>query len=205
LNATSKRSVPFSSTTTDAVFSSFTIASTPFQNRYFFAASARRGPGTPIVVAERRRERDRVTGSSTPRARSRRPRRAGARHAVRRDRIRDVCVLHLVEEARRRRGPGEGRYLPIVGEARPERLRICGVFSAPPATTIVLARIVPPSTSTPVARPPSITTRSTGESARSSSSPRAQVSAIHVFAVFLPAFVGQPWRHEPQCMQLASV
>ena len=79
------------------------------------------------------------------------------------------------------------------------------MFRAPPATTTVSARIVSPPTSTPVARPPSITTRSTGESARSSSSPRAQVSAIHVFWVFLPAFVGQPWRHEPQCMQLPSV
>ena len=49
------------------------------------------------------------------------------------------------------------------------------------------------------------TTRSTGEFARSSSRPRAQASAMYVFPVDLPAFVGQPWRHEPQCMQLPSV
>jgi hypothetical protein len=42
-------------------------------------------------------------------------------------------------------------------------------------------------------------------SARTSSNSRAQVSAIHVFPVDFPAFVGQPWRHEPQCMQLPSV
>ena len=36
--------MPFSSTTTDAVFSLFAIASTPFQKRYFLVASTRRDP-----------------------------------------------------------------------------------------------------------------------------------------------------------------
>ena len=79
------------------------------------------------------------------------------------------------------------------------------MFSAPPATTTVSARIVSPPASTPVARPSSTTTRSTGVSARTSSSPRAHVSAMYVFPVDLPAFVGQPCRHEPQCMQFPSV
>ena len=59
--------------------------------------------------------------------------------------------------------------------------------------------------STPIASPSSITTRSTRASARSSSRPAAQASWMYVLSVDLPAFVGQPCRHEPQLMQFASV
>ena len=35
--------------------------------------------------------------------------------------------------------------------------------------------------------------------------PRASACAMYVFIVDLPAFVGQPWMHEPQLVQFASV
>ena len=84
------------------------------------------------------------------------------------------------------------------------------MFSVPAATTTAPAstRVTVPSRSTystPVASPSSITTRSTRASARSSSRPAAQASWMYVFSVDLPAFVGQPCRHEPQLMQFASV
>ena len=148
-------------------------------------------------------------GSSSPRSRSHRPRRAGSPCSATRS-GRSCARPAARRRGRRRAGRGAGRgSVPIAGASSPERCRICGVFSAPPATTTAPARTVcgsPPSAySTPVARPPSISTRSTAAFARRSSSPRAQASAMYVFIVDLPAFVGQPCRHEPQCMQLPSV
>ena len=77
------------------------------------------------------------------------------------------------------------------------------MFSEPAATTTapastVCARRSASTYSTPVASPPSIRMRSTFAFARSSSSPAASASWMYVFIVDLPAFVGQPWRHEPQ-------
>ena len=84
------------------------------------------------------------------------------------------------------------------------------MFSEPAATTTALALTVwrSPSASTystPAASPSSIRMRSTFAFARSSSSPAANASAMYVFIVDLPAFVGQPWRHEPHDMQFGSV
>ena len=92
----------------------------------------------------------------------------------------------------------------------PERISSCGVLSAPAATTTAPARTVcrsPASStySTPVASEPSVSTPSTAAFARSSRIPRASASAMYVFIVDLPAFDGQPWMHEPQLVQFASV
>ena len=84
------------------------------------------------------------------------------------------------------------------------------MLTVPAATTTTFASTrwsapAPSTYSTPRASPSSITTRSTRASARSSRRPAAQASWMYVLSVDLPAFVGQPCRHEPQLMQFASV
>ena len=94
-----------------------------------------------------------------------------------------------------------------------ERIRTWGVRSDPAATTTTSAstRWVSPKPSvysTPVASGPSprssISTRSTNEFGRSASAPDSTFRWMYVFIVDLPAFVGQPWRHEPHCSQFSS-
>ena len=84
------------------------------------------------------------------------------------------------------------------------------MLSAPAATTTAPARTVcrspvPSTSSTPVASPPSKSTRSTVVFARRSRIPRASASAMYVFIVDLPAFDGQPWMQDPQLVQFGSV
>ena len=44
----------------------------------------------------------------------------------------------------------------------------------------------------------------TNEFGLSTSAPESTFRWMYVFIVDLPAFVGQPWRHEPHCSQFSS-
>ena len=135
---------PYSSTTTAELLSSFASASSPTQWRNPRTASTSRGaPERPALVAERRREGDRVLD------RRRLDHEAAVLvvlevHAVGGDRIDHVRVLRLVEEAvdeahrMQAEVPPDRRALV----ADPERIRSCGVLSAPAATTTAPARTV---------------------------------------------------------------
>ena len=203
--------MPSSSTTTVALFSSLTIARTPIQWRKpLHGLDEPRPPHRPVLVAQRRRERDRVLDR----------RRLDHEAAVlvvleapcsARDRIDHVRVLRLVEEAvdephrvqaevladRRRVEPGAAQDLRRVQRAArdDDRARAHGVPLAVGVDVLDAGRL----------RRPRRARARRSRSARSSSSPRAQASGMYVFIVDLPALVGQPCRHEPQRMQLPSV
>ena len=170
------------------------------------AAAPTAAPARRTASSQRRSD----PGSSSPRSRSHRPRRAGTSCSGRSP-GRPCARPAARRRARRRGAPGaDPRCRPTLGLSTPLRSSSCGVLSAPAATTTAPARTVcrsPASStySTPVASESSISTRSTVESARSSSTPCASASWMYVFIVDLPAFVAQPWRHEPQLMQFASV
>ena len=80
------------------------------------------------------------------------------------------------------------------------------MFSAPPATTTVPAWIVS-AADLDAGRAAALDHDAVDGRVRAQLEQPARpgVGDLGVLESFLPAFVGQPWRHEPQCMQLPSV
>ena len=99
-------------------------------------------------------------------------------------RVRDLGAQEDLRRAQRSRGDDDDVGIDPLG--------------LPPASTY----------STPVASGPSprssITTRCTNEFGLSTSAPDSTFRWMYVFIVDFPAFVGQPWRHEPHCSQFSS-
>ena len=207
-------SAPFSSRATTAVV---VVVDHREQRRPSGGTSAppRRAapPQRPVLVLERGREADRILD------RRRLDHEPAVLvvlvlHRVRRDRVDHVGVLRLVEEAVDEAHGMEAEVAADESRARAVRQagsqeelrRVDAPRGDDDRAGVDALRVPSPSTySTPFASPSSITTRSTGASARSSSRPAAHASWMYVFSVDLPAFVGQPCRHEPQLMQFASV
>ena len=169
-----------------------------------------RAPERPVLVADRRRERDRVLD------RRRLDHEAAVLvvlvlQAVRGDRVDHVRVLRLVEEPVHEPHGVEAEVTPdgraLETRAEQELRRVerprrdddrAGAHRLP------LTRAVDDLDPRRLVRPRS-STRSTVVFARSSRIPRASASAMYVFIVDLPAFDGQPWMHEPQLVQFGSV